>query len=404
MREGTPGFSGQRLREARQVRGLSATFLSELTNVSAQAIYQYENERNSPSPHVLARIANAVELPVAFFLLPERSSNNRIVFYRSMSTATKRARNRARARFEWLRDIVTYLSDFVELPDANFPKLDLPDDPALLSDPEIEDAADEVRRYWRMGEGPVANMVLLLENQGAVIARDRLGAETLDGMSQLIENSRPYIIVGTDKGSPARWRFDAAHELGHVILHAHMSQEALDRPELFKRIEDQAHRFASAFLLPLASFGEDLFGISLDAFRSMKPKWNVSIAMMIMRARYAGFLSEDTERKLWIGMSRRRWRTSEPYDEDMAVEEPRLLRRSFELILEQGDQTPADVTARLALPSSDIEALSSLPKGYLAEYSRVSRISGDTSPYEPASESGKVGKVFDMSERRWNHK
>jgi Zn-dependent peptidase ImmA (M78 family) len=205
-----------------------------------------------------------------------------------------------------------------------------------------------------------------------VVARDRLGADTLDGLSQLPpEDGRPYIVIGTDKGTPARWRFDAAHELGHLLLHAKVQRQALDRPEKHKMIEEQAHHFARAFLLPLASFGDDLFGVNLDAFRSLKPRWNVSIATMIFRARDAGLLSEDTERKLRIGMSRHKWRISEPYDETTEPEEPRLLRRSFELILSERAQTPADVTGQLGLPVPDIEALSGLPGGYLSDYSRV---------------------------------
>jgi Zn-dependent peptidase ImmA (M78 family)/DNA-binding XRE family transcriptional regulator len=372
MRIGTPGFSGQRLREAREARGLPVISLSELANVSAQAIYQYESGRRSPSPDVLEKIALAVNLPPAFFLLPERPETGVPLFYRSMSTATKGARNRAEHRLRWLRDIVAYLSGFVALLDANFPDLGLPDDPILLSDNEIEQAAEDARRYWHMGDGPIANMVLLLENQGAVIARDRLGADTLDGLSQVAaEDGRPCVVIGIDKGSPARWRFDAAHELGHILLHANVRRETLDRPERHKKIEEQAHRFARAFLLPLAPFGDDLFGVSLDAFRALKPRWNVSIATMIFRARDAGLLSEDTERKLRIGMSRHKWRIMEPYDETTEIEEPRLLRRSFELILNKRDQTPADVTARIGLPASDIETLSGLPAGYLTGYSRV---------------------------------
>lgn len=372
MRVGTPGFSGPRLREAREARGLSAISLSELANVSAQAIYQYENGRRSPSPDVLDKIAAATNLSPAFFLLTEREEGRETVFYRSMSTTTKGARNRAQHRSTWLRDIVDYLADFVELPEVNFPELDVPDDPILLSDNEIEQAADDVRAYWRMGNGPIANMVLLLENQGAILARDRLGADSLDGLSYLApEENRPYVVIGTDKGSPARWRFDAAHELGHIVLHSQVKSEVLQRPQNFKKIEDQAHRFASAFLLPLASFGEDLFGVSLDAFRALKPKWNVSIAMMIVRARNAELLSEEAERKLWIGMSRRRWRLTEPYDDVMPFEEPRLLRRSFELILREGDQTPSDVTARIGLHPADIETLCGLPSGYLGDYARV---------------------------------
>jgi Zn-dependent peptidase ImmA (M78 family) len=346
--------------------------LSELASVTSQAVYQYESGRRSPSPEVLEKIAVALNLPPAFFLLPDRPQHGTPTFYRSMATATKGARNRAERRLGWVRDIVSYVTEFVALPDANFPSLDLSDDPLLLSNDEIEQAAEDARSYWSMANGPISNMVLLLENQGAVVVRDRLGADTLDGLSQFAAaDERPYIVIGIDKGSPARWRFDAAHELGHVLLHAKVRRETLDRPEQHKKIEEQAHRFARAFLLPLASFGDDLFGVSLDAFRSLKPRWNVSIATMIFRARDAGLLSEETERRLRIGISRHKWRVKEPYDETTEIEEPRLLRRSLELILANSEQTPADVTAQTGLPAHDIETLSGLPQGYLADYSPV---------------------------------
>lgn len=372
MRPRTPGFVGSRLREAREVRGVTAVALSEIADVSPQAISQYETGRSSPSPEVLRAIAAAVNLPEHFFLRPERKFDRGTVFYRSMSSATKGARARAERRFTWLRDIVRYLSEFVVLPSSNFPTLNLPDDPLLLSEVEVEDAAEEVRDFWGMDDGPVANMVLLLENHGAVVARDRLGAETLDGLSEFVaEDQRPYVIVGTDKGTPVRWRFDAAHELGHAILHAHVPPELLARAEHFKRIEQQAHHFASAFLLPLAPFGDDFFAVNLDTLVALKPKWKVSVAMMITRAQRAGFITEETARRLWINYSRRGWKRNEPYDESMEPEEPRLLRRSFELILENGAQTPEDVAARLALPLTDVEALCGLPSGYLGSFTPV---------------------------------
>ena len=44
-------------------------------------------------------------------------------------------------------------------------------------------------------------------------------------------------------------RRDAAHELGHIVLHAKVPQDTLTKPEQFKKIEKQAHRFAAAFLI-----------------------------------------------------------------------------------------------------------------------------------------------------------
>jgi len=74
---------------------------------------------------------------------------------------------------------------------------------------------------------------------------------------------------------------------------------------------------------------------------------------------------------LRIGISRHKWRLKEPYDETTEIEEPRLLRRSLELILANAGQTPADVTAQTGLPAHDIETLSGLPPDYLTGYSRV---------------------------------
>jgi Zn-dependent peptidase ImmA (M78 family)/DNA-binding XRE family transcriptional regulator len=390
VKSGTPGFVGSRLREAREVRSLTAVALSEMVGVTPQAISQYESGKSSPSPEVLRGIAGTVNLPEHFFLRAEREHAHGTIFYRSMSSATKGARARAERRFSWLRDIVRYLTEFVALPEPNFPNLNLATDPLLLSDEEIEDAATEVRRYWGLRDGPISNAVLLLENQGAVIARDRLGADTLDGLSEFVaEDRRPYIMVGTDKGSPVRWRFDVAHELAHVVLHAGVDTSRFSRPEQFKRIEEQAHRFAGAFLLPAAPFGEDLFAANLDALQAIKPKWKVSIGMMITRARQLGFISEDSMKKLWINASRRGWRRVEPYDESMEAEQPRLLRRSVELVLSEGAQTPEDVQAALALPAIDVEALCGLPVGYLNTFSRVSLrdqtgppVRGTTTPAE----------------------
>jgi Zn-dependent peptidase ImmA (M78 family)/DNA-binding XRE family transcriptional regulator len=359
--------------------------MSEIVGVSPQAISQYENGRSSPSPDVLRSIADAVNLPEHRFIRPRRELAQSTIFYRSMSAATKGARARAERRFDWLREIVAYISEFIEFPESNFPDIGLSGDPLLLSDDEIEDAAERVRSYWRMGDGPIGNVTLLLENHGAIMAMDKLGADTLDGLSEFVaDEGRPYIIIGTDKGSAARWRFDAAHELGHIVLHSRLDKSLLSRPEHFKRIEEQAHRFAAAFLLPLASFGEDLFAVNLDTLRSIKPKWGVSVAMMIIRARHGGLLSEEAERRLWINLSRRGWRRNEPYDDTAEPEQPRLLRRALEIILSERAQTPEDIITNLALAPSDIESLSGLPRGFLEQdFAPLSLISHRDSKFEP---------------------
>jgi Zn-dependent peptidase ImmA (M78 family)/DNA-binding XRE family transcriptional regulator len=401
MRPGTPGFTADRLREAREVRGLSAIALAEMVGVSRQALSLYETGKTTPGPETLERIAQTLNLPLNFFVQPPRDRESGTIYYRSMSSATKTARTRAERRFEWLHDLVRYVSEFVELPVANFPDLRVSDDPLLLSDAEIVEAARDVREFWGLRTSPIANMVSLLENQGAILARDELGADTLEGMSEfVVDQGRPFILIGTDKGSPVRWRFDAAHELGHLVLHSNLDRSLLTKAEHFKQIEKQAHRFAGAFLLPIESFGEDLFGASLDGFQALKLKWKVSIATMIKQARLGNLISEETERRLWIGMSRRGWRKLEPYDEVMDVEEPRLLRRSFELLLEEGAQTPEDVLSALALPASDVETLTGLPRDFMSSFSRVNLRSSSPPTDSFLRQDARPADVIPMGFRR----
>lgn len=364
MPSSTPGFVGERLREARQVRGLRAVQLSEMLNISAQAVSSYETGKKTPSPEIADAIAHKLNLPGHFFTLPARSNGERTVFYRSMSAATQTARRRAEFRQLWLEDLANYLGDYVEFPEVRIPKFNIPADPMLISNDDIEHIANETRKFWRMApDGPVRNMIYLLENQGVVVARDNLGAATLDGLSTFAD--RPYVVIGTDKGTAVRWRFDGAHELGHLILHRNLNPKNLTRAVDFKKVETQAHRFAAAFLLPMSAFAEDFFSASLDALRAIKPKWRVSIAMMIMRARQGDLISEEHERRLWINYSRRGWRGVEPLDDTLEVEEPRLLRSAVEMIASQGGQCGADLSHAVALSDLDIESLCALPTGYL---------------------------------------
>jgi len=145
----------------------------------------------------------------------------------------------------------------------------------------------------------------------------------------------------------------------------------LAKSDRFKLIETQAHRFAAAFLLPLAPVSDDLFGANLDTFEAIKPKWKVAISMMVTRAYQGNLIFQDIRQRLMVNMSRKGWRKSEPYDNTMETEEPRLLRRSFELTMENGAQTPDDALSELRLPAPDVENLSGLPSGYLSGFAPV---------------------------------
>lgn len=372
MSQGTPGFVGARLREGREARGLTAIALSEILGVSRQAVSQYENDQQTPRPEVMHKIEQVLRLPPEFFSRPVRElPEARRIFYRSMSSATKTARIRAERRYGWLTVIVDYLQRYASFPPVSFPRFDVPSDPRELSWEDIENLASETRRFWGMGEGPISNVVWLLENNGAVVARGMIGADKLDAFSEWYEwhehHNTPYVFLGAEKDSGPRSRYDAAHELGHLVLHRHISRKHITHQPTFKLIEDQAHRFGAAFLLPASTFATDLPAPSLDAFRALKPVWKVSIAMMVYRSAELDLIDKEHAQRLWRNRARRGWTHKEPLDDQLPIEKPRLLRRVFELLVNEGVQSRAEIRARLPYALSDIEELADLPPGFLED-------------------------------------
>jgi Zn-dependent peptidase ImmA (M78 family) len=315
----------------------------------------------------MTRIARALDMPIRFFLTSATAEDETwTVFYRSMSAATKAARTKAKRRYGWLRRVVAWLRTYVTFPQVRFPAFDLPAQAERIGEDDIEDIASKVRAYWGIEAGPVPNVTALLEGAGAIVVRMELQADTLDAFSEWREREqRPYVILGTDKASAVRSRYDASHELGHMILHRKIPPEALCNAATFKLVEKQAHHFAGAFLLPGDAFADDLYISGLHTYLALKAKWQVSIAAMLKRSSQLNLISPDRAQRLWRNLARRGWRTREPLDDELPVEEPSLVRDSFSLLLNKRIVVPGAIEAQLGIGLRDIEDVCGLQQGTL---------------------------------------
>ena len=366
MSVGASNFKQERLTHAREARGITQTSLADMINISCAAISQYEKGQRSPSSDVLKKIANTLNFPMHFFLKDIGTRACRPIFFRSLSSATKAARLSATRRYGWLLDTVGYLREFVTLPEVNFPRFDIPSALTSIDDEIIEDIANRTRKHWGLGFGPISNVTWLLENNGAIVVRQKLEAKTLDAFSNwsMDDTLRPYFILGEEKMSAVRSRFDAAHELGHMILHYHVDENVLRNTSSFKLIEKQAHHFASAFLLPEQTFSKEvLFAPNLEMLVPLKSKWRVSIAAMVKRLRQLRLISREREQRLFINISRRHWRTKEPLDDELEIEKPRVLQKALDVLREKNIINQQSLTINLALNIEDIERTIGMP-GY----------------------------------------
>ena len=362
-------FQSDRLKEAREARGLFQTELARQLKVTPGAVSQWENGHSVPSPAHRRQLAELLDVKERYFSWSPPPAIEGPAFFRSLAATTKRERVRAERESGWVSHLIRAVEARVELPELVFPPPPERDWRAL-STTAIEEEADRLRSLWGLGKGPISNLVWLLEGNGIVVVRLDVASERLDAHSWWTPSGRAAIWLSSNKASAVRSRFDAAHELGHLLLHRRVSSKEFRKAGVLKELEAQANRFASAFLMPAESFSREMREPSLDWFRVLKPRWKVAIAAMIYRVQDLGIVSERQATSLWKGRSARGWTKREPLDDELLPERPRVLHDAFELLIEEGAVHVDELRDILPLPGSEIERLAGLGEGFLSSRSQ----------------------------------
>ena len=155
-----------------------------------------------------------------------------------------------------------------------------------------------------MGNQPIGNLVHLMESKGIRIFSLSVDSLEVDAFS-MWSDTKPIVFLNTQKSSE-RSRFDAAHELGHLVLHRHAMEDR-------KRAEDEANAFASAFLMPASSiYAFAPKAPTVEKILDAKQRWKVSSAALIYRMHHLKLISPWVYRTLYTEISKRGYRTAEP--------------------------------------------------------------------------------------------
>ena len=372
-------FMACRLKEARQARSFTQRALADEIGQGPKVVSDWESGKKFPDLRELKKLAEVTKLPENFFLRPLICQPDHIeypMFFRSMASTTKSMRERSEVRLRWTQEISHSLQRWVDLPALNIPQNDARDYHEI-SDQDIEELARECRKIWKLGDGPISDVMLAIENAGIIITRDYMNTVKMDGVSNWSElDNRPYILVAREKETCVRSRMDVAHELGHLVLHKNINPSALNKKENFKEIERQAFYFAAAFLMPPEGFIPEIFSLTPEALSTLKNRWKVSIAAMMMRCRNLDIANEDRAETFWRHYNFRGWRRGEPLDDTLPPEKPRLLRRSVKLIVESGIRSKRKLLEDFSLNDVDVEELCGLSSGYMtSEMAEVADIS-----------------------------
>jgi Zn-dependent peptidase ImmA (M78 family)/DNA-binding XRE family transcriptional regulator len=330
-------FNPRRFDLARRRRGLKKLELAAAIDIDRKTVLNYESGQE-PRPEILGRLCSELRFPEAFFFgedIEEISVDS--VSFRSMARMKASHQDQAIGQ----GSLCVYLNDWFgkhfTMPENRIPDI-------KLATPEA--AAAIVRIEWALGVQPVANMIHLLESKGVRVYSLSVKAKEVDAFSTW-KGDTPFVFLNVEKSSEHS-RFDAAHELAHLVLHR-------SGAPVGKEAETEAHRFAAAFLMP----EEDVRAHTrpnpgIVNLLQWKKRWKVSLSALNFRMHRLGMTTEHHYKKLCVQISAMGGRTSEM---DGIPRERSLLLEKVLRMLSQDGISRSDIARELAIPTAELDEM-----------------------------------------------
>ena len=327
---------GSRIKRRRLIFGYSLDDLKDKIAeaghaISKSALSKYELDKSIPNATNLWYIARALDTSPDYFL---RTSNIEVewIAFRKKTTMSKKSEELIGSLAKEHIEARLYLNDILEK-ERGIQKISKID---IGNIEQAEEAAEQVREEWGLGNWPIESVTGLLENSGFFILEIE-GVYNFDGLSGIADNSLPVIV--TIKNNPVdRKRFNLAHELGHLILNTHNIDD-----------EQAAFRFAAAFLAPrqilYKTIGTKRKNIDLRELILIKEEYGISIQALIKRCYDLQIISSNIYKTMNIFVRSRGFHRNEP-GSCYHKEEPHIMEGKLMRAIAEGYITESEVISR----------------------------------------------------------
>ena len=271
-------FNPARVELVRLRLGLTKIGFAERLGVDRKTIQRFLAGRAELSTDCQEQLVCISGYPKQFFLKsPPEYPNPDGVSFRSLRSLTAGSRNAAIAAGALAFELDDWISERYELPTHTLT-------PERVTANQPAAAAVQLRAMWGIGMRPIGNMINLLEAHGVRVFSLVEETRHLDAYS-MWRNDKPYMFLNTIK-TTERSRFDAAHELGHFILHRHTGST-------HSSAETEADAFASAFLMPEEDLRAEFRWVNgLHEIIEKKRRWGVSAAALSYTLNKMGKVSD----------------------------------------------------------------------------------------------------------------
>lgn len=344
-------FNGLELKLLRLFNEFSLEDVAEKIEKSKQYVHKLETGLSYPSEELLKDLCKLFDVKKEFFYQVNSPLQEDQIHFRSLKTSRQFAKQVVISRAEQLNRLIKFIEEHVNLPEYLIESIEL-DHNQLTSD-QIEKIADDFRKQFELGLGPINNLTEFCEDIGIIVTDfDSISSE-VDALSLICH--RPIIVRNTSKKSVCRQRFDIAHEIGHMILH----NGVITGDNL---TESQAHRFASSLLLPQTMLRTN-FPILFKGGRfdwnkmsEFKKIWGISKAAILYRAKQLNLIDENQYKTGVIHLRVHGEARQEIEDLHMPEEIPSLLKDAINIILGDG-KTGEIISSELNISLSMLEKL-----------------------------------------------
>jgi Zn-dependent peptidase ImmA (M78 family)/transcriptional regulator with XRE-family HTH domain len=303
-------FNPQMCVLARDFAGMTQTELAGQLNVSQGTVSKTEEGIAQASDAFISDLSRVFERPIGFFTQNPGVSLTLEGHFRKKSALQKKQLKMADARMNIARLQINRLIENCSLDFHEVPTCD-PDE--YQGGPK--EIAAMVRRFLNVPQGPIPNLVEVVESAGCIIRFLDFGTLLIDGFAVLSGTNMPIIFINK-AFSPDRRRLTLAHEFGHIIMH---------RGRLRPNMDDEAFEFAGEFMMPSKEIKSTLYPLNLEKLARLKLRWKISMAAILQHGKRIGAVNERYYRYIRTELSKNGFSKTEPYEDMVELEKPTML-------------------------------------------------------------------------------
>jgi Zn-dependent peptidase ImmA (M78 family)/transcriptional regulator with XRE-family HTH domain len=337
----TKAIFAERFKSARLMNGFSLQDLADALGgtLSRQALHRYEKGEVIPDAEKINMLSKALNISPDYFFRTTKVEFSDIE-YRKLSRMPQKdvaiineTTKEYLSRYLELEEIIGLPHSF-DNPLKDFGK--------VTTYEQVNHAANLLREKWSLGNGPIFNIVELLEDKNIKVVKLNVD-ENFDGLQTFVNNAIPVVAYNERKANkPDRIRFTLLHELAHLLLDLEDCNE--------RQKETLCHQFAGAMLLPeetiKAELGNHRTKLSTLELGNIKKQYGISMQAIVMRAKACRIINDNYTKQFFFLIRQQNWKVDEPVEYQGIEESNRFEQLLFRALIE--DQISMSKAASLS--------------------------------------------------------